>query len=215
MQDVKSVTPRQMAWLRSGGRDFLYKLIEEMEEKLQRLGLIGDFSATIWLPTDVIVNASVKDGGGAFWTFSEEKLEEAREFARRVKEANPEAKVTVSRARGFMGIRGNVIMTDFNWHGDEGAAIIFGTIEQIFEAVELSDSIVRAELITDLGLDKPVRLPFFIPKLGEEEMLEFASERCREGDFLIMPDKRVFKKTGGAFMEATGEDIAEMALFAL
>jgi len=37
-----------------------------MEERLQKLGVLGDFSGTIWLPTDVIVEACKEVKGGGF-----------------------------------------------------------------------------------------------------------------------------------------------------
>jgi hypothetical protein len=65
VQDVHSVTAKQMQWLRKGGRKRLHELFKGMEERLQRLGELGDFGGTIWLPTDIIVEASARKGGCA------------------------------------------------------------------------------------------------------------------------------------------------------
>ena len=98
VQDVKKVTPSQMTWLRRGGRNLIYRLLNEMAVKLQALGLLWDFSGRIWLPTDIIVYAEAEDGGGVFWTYDEDMMEEAREHAEEVKEMNPHVKVSIKRA---------------------------------------------------------------------------------------------------------------------
>jgi len=211
VQDVKRVTPKQMAWLRKGGRNFLHKLFEEMEEKLRSLGLLGDFSGTIWLPTDVVVNAASEDGGGFFWVYGENMLAEAQEFAEKVKERNPHVKVSIVRAKEFVDIKDGNIMTEFTWHGHEGAAIIFKVLDQIFDAVEKGGDIIRIENAVRIG-EKFVRLPFFVPKTDEKKMLEFAEKYCGEGSYLIFPDKRVFKCSRGNLEEATPEDIVKLAL---
>jgi len=212
IQDVERVTPKQMAWLRKGGRNFLYKLFKEMEEKLRSLGLLGDFSGTIWLPTDIIVHAESEDGGGVFWTYDEDMLAEAKEFSEELKEMNPHAKVSVVKASEFLGIKDGNIMTEFTWHGHGGAAIIFRMLDQIFDAVEEGGDVTRIENAVRIG-EKFVRLPFFVPKTDDEKkVLEFAGKYCGKGSYLIFPDKRVFKCSRGNLEEATPEDIVKLAL---
>ena len=212
VQDVKRVTSKQMMWLRRGGRNFLYKLFEEVEEKLRNLGLLWDFSGRIWLPTDIIVYAETEGGGGVFWTYDEDMMEEAREHAEEVKEMNPHVKVSIKRAGEFFEIEDNSILTDFNWHGHSGAAIIFGILDQIFDAVEEGGDIIRIEYVVSIG-EEVVRLPFFVPKTNnEKQMLEFAKKYCREESYLILPDKRIFKCSCRGLVEAAPEDIVKLTL---
>ena len=101
-------------------------------------------------------------------------------------------------------------MTDFNWHGHSGAAIIFRILDQIFDAVEEGGDVIRVESVVNIG-EKTVRLPFFVPKTEYEgEMLEFAKKYCREGLYLIFPGKRIFKYSHGDLKEATSEDIIKL-----
>lgn len=213
VEDVQKVTPRQMRWLRRGGRDMLHELFSELEAKLQGLGLIGDFSGTIWLPSDIIVDAKKKgELGGVFWTFGEDKRKEALELARRLRECDPDVSVRVTTARKYLDIKGNLIKTDFNWHGHEGASIAFSIIDQVFNAVEAGGDVVRLEAIVDVGLEKPVKLPFFAPDLPEEKMLAFAEKWCKPGTYLILKDKRILKRTERGMKEARPEDVAKLAL---
>ena len=212
VQDAKRVTSKQMMWLRRGGRNLLYKLFEEMEEKLRSLGLLGDFSGTIWLPTDIIVHAAAEDGGGVFWTFDEDKRAEAEKLAEDIRKRNPHTKVSIMKASEFLDIKGNNIMTDFSWHGHKGAIIIFGMLDQIFDAVEEGGDIIRIEYVVSIG-EEVVRLPFFVPKTSnEKQMLKFAEKYCREGSYLILPDKRVFKCSRRGLVEAAPEDIVKLTL---
>ena len=213
VQDVHTVTAKQMRWLRKGGRKRLHELFKEMEERLQRLGLLGDFSGTIWLPTDIIVEVrSGVRGGGVFWTFGEDEREEAERLAKEIRESNPSAVVRVTTARKYMGIRGNNIMTDFNWHGDEGAAIILNMVDEILEAVEVAGEAERLEVIRAAEDGRFVKLPMFVPKLSFDEMLECAAERCRVGDYVVLPDRRVFRRTENGLREANPADIVELTI---
>jgi hypothetical protein len=212
VQDVHSVTAKQMQWLWKGGRKRLHELFKEMGERLQRLGVLGDFSGTIWLPTDIIVEVRKGRGGGVFWTFGEDEREEAERLAKQLRESSPDAVVRVTTARKYMGIRGNAIMTDFNWHGDEGAAIILNLIDGILEAVEVAGEAERLEVIREADDGRLVRLPLFVPKLGGSEMLEYAAEKCNVGDFVVFPGKRVFRRTEGGLTEASPADIVELTI---
>jgi hypothetical protein len=213
VQDVHSVTAKQMQWLRRGGRKRLHELFKEMEERLQRLGVLGDFSGTIWLPTDVIVEACKEvKGGGVFWTFGEDEREEAERLAKQIRENNPDAVVQVTTARKYMGIRGNTIMTDFNWHGDEGAAAILNLVDEILEAVEVAGEAERLEVIRATDDGRLVRLPLFVPKLDESEMLEYAAEKCSVGDYVVFPGKRIFRRTKAGLTEASPADIVELTI---
>jgi hypothetical protein len=179
--------------------------------KAQRLGVLGDFSGTIWLPTDIIVEVR-KGRGGVFWTFGEDEREEAERLAKQLRESSPDAVVRVTTARKYMGIRGNAIMTDFNWHGDEGAAIILNLIDEILEAVEVAGEAERLKVIREADDGRLVRLPLFVPKLGGSEMLEYAAEKCNVGDFVVFPGKRVFRRTEGGLTEASPADIVELTI---
>jgi hypothetical protein len=201
-----------MRWLREGGKEVLYKVIDEVARKVQELGLLGIFSASIWLPCDVVVEARFKNGGGVFWTFSWSEREEAEKFADLLRKKNPNAEINVMTAKEYMGIDGENIMTDFDWHGDDGASIIFQTISQILSAVEEADEVVRLEVIRDLGLEEPVKLPFFAPKMDEDEVLQFALEWCEAGSYLIFPGGRVLKRVEDGFQEAGSEDVIELTL---
>jgi len=212
IQDAKKVTSKQMMWLRRGGRNLLYRLFEEMEGKLRNLGLLWDFSGTIWLPTDIIVYAASEDGGGVFWTFDEDKKAEAQKLAEDVKKRNPNAKVSIVKASEFLDIEDGNIVTDFSWHGHKGATVIFGMLDQIFDAVEEGGDVIRIEYVVSIG-EEVVRLPFFVPKTNnEKQMLEFAKKYCREESYLILPDKRVFKCSCRGLVEAAPEDIVKLTL---
>ena len=208
VQNIHNVTQKQMLWLRKGGRERLYELFREMEEKLQRLGLLGDFYGTIWLPTDIIMHVHRKDGGGVFWTFDEDEREEAERFAEEIRGRDPE--IQVITCESFLGISENTIMTDFGWHGDEGASLIFRMVDDILQAVEEAGDVERLEVIKDV--ERRIRLPLFVPKLPESEMLERAAEKCDVGDYVLLPGKRVYRRTEGGLREATPAEIAELTL---
>ncbi len=211
VQDVHSVTPKQMLWLRRGGRERLYELFREMEEKLRRLGLLGDFYGTIWLPTDIIVVAFGRGCVGVSWTFDEDEKDEAERFAEEIRRLNPEAEVQVETARDHMEMEEGTIITDFTWHGDEGASLIFRMVDDILQAVEEAGEVERLEVIKDIE-GRRIRLPLFVPKLPESKMLERAAERCDIGDYVLLPDKRVYRRAKGGLREATPAEIAELTL---
>jgi len=213
VQDVHTVTAKQMRWLRKGGRKRLHELFKEMEEKLQKLGVLGDFSGAIWLPTDIIVSVQEKGGNGAvFWTFSENERKEVEDFAEKLKDVDPDFEIKVTTAGKYMGIKGNMVMTDFNWHGDEGAAIILNMVDEILEAVEVAGEVERLEVIHAADDGRFVKLPLFVPKLTLDEMLERAAERCDVGDYVVLPDRRVFRRTEDGLREANPADIVELTI---
>jgi len=213
VQDVRRVTAKQMWWLRKGGRKRLHELFKEMEERLQKLDVLGDFSGSVWLPTDIIVEACKEvKGGGVFWTFGEDERVEAERLAKEIRESDPSAVVQVTTARKYMGIRGNSVMTDFNWHGDEGAAIILNVVDEILEAVEIAGEAERLEVIHAAYDGRFVKLPLFVPKLAFDKMLEYAAERCRVGDYVVLPDKRIFRRTEDGLREANPADIVELTI---
>jgi len=111
-----------------------------------------------------------------------------------------------------MGIRGNTIMMDFNWHGDEGACVILNLVDEILEAVEVAGEAERLEVIRVADDGRLVRLPLFVPKLDEGEMLEYAAEKCSVGDYVVFPGKRVFRRTEDGLTEASSADIVELTI---
>jgi hypothetical protein len=45
---------------------------------------------------------------------------------------------------------------------------------------------------------------------GQEEILKIARKGANVGDFMILPNGKVFRRIRGGFREATNEDMAEL-----
>jgi len=56
------------------------------------------------------------------------------------------------------------------------------------------------------------RLGLFVPKLDEGEMLEYAAEKCSVGDYVVLPGKRIFRRTEDGLPEASPADIVELTI---
>lgn len=210
IQFDQKITGKQMEWLKRGGRKLLYDLINEAERRLQDASLLGDFSMTIWLPSDIIVDLHEENGMGVFWTFGSGEEEEARRFADALKRNNPAAKVSVYTAKEYMGISGNTILVDMTWHGHDGADIICDLINQAFTAARMGP-VTMAKLMRKIG-EVRVKLPFPIPAVGVEEALEFSSKWCSEGDIIIMPNNKIYKHSNGRLREAGADEIIELTI---
>jgi hypothetical protein len=152
VSDTRRVSRKTMSWLSSGGREKIYGIVRRLEKKLQKQGRIEDFHCSIVLPHDVFFCEKYNDGIMRLTLIEVTKkrpLEYWQNLAKKMtKEANiPEQKVfeklkhgkvlnyraTVKTGKEVFRLADNEIYTDFSWHGDEGAAIIFETIDRLIE----------------------------------------------------------------------------------
>lgn len=71
---------------------------------------------------------------------------------------------------------------------------------------------VRVEVVkVDKETLRHFKFPLFVPgNASEEEMLKAAKRGCNVGDFLILPNRKTFRRIRGGFREATEEDMAEL-----
>jgi hypothetical protein len=72
-----------------------------------------------------------------------------------------------------------------------------------------------ADVIEVFKVDKDtlkyVRHPLPVPAgAGQEEILKIARKGANVGDFMILPNGKVFRRIRGGFREATNEDMAEL-----
>jgi hypothetical protein len=58
---------------------------------------------------------------------------------------------------------------------------------------------------------KYVRHPLPVPAgATEEEMLKIAKKGANVGDFIVLPNNKVFRRIRGGFKQATSDDLAEL-----
>lgn len=152
VSNISKVSRKTMEWLSNGGREKMYQLVSRLERKLVKEGKIGDFSCLIGLPRDVIFYEEFGGGFGRFGTVKITKkrtLEYWRNLAERLTEkANATSQIIHDKLKyGEIGYRATVktgkevyeladdeVYTDFSWHGEAGAAIIFDAIGHLIEA---------------------------------------------------------------------------------
>lgn len=149
---TNKVTERTMVWLSSGGREKIYRLVKRLEKKLQKEGKIGNFNCLIGLPQDVIFYEEFEGGVGRSGTLKVTKrrdLEYWRRLAKRLtkkankpsqrvhdklKEGGPRRyRATIRTGKEVYELADDDIYTDFSWHGDYGARIIFNAIGRLIE----------------------------------------------------------------------------------
>lgn len=70
---------------------------------------------------------------------------------------------------------------------------------------------VRVEVVkVDRETLKHYKFPLFVPMGSEEEMLKAAKRGCNVGDFVILPNRKAFRRIRGGFRKANEEDMAEL-----
>ncbi len=57
---------------------------------------------------------------------------------------------------------------------------------------------------------RSVRYPLFVPEGSEQEMLKALMKGLNVGDFVALPNGKVFRRLRGGFREATAEDLSEL-----
>lgn len=152
VSNTNKVTGKTVEWLASGGRKKIYKLTKRLEKKLQKEGKVGNFSCLIGLPDDIIFYEEFGGGFGRFGAVEITKrrtLEYWRSLAERAtKKASTTPQrihdklkhgetvhyeATVKTGKEVYGLADDEIYTDFSWHGEVGATIIFNAIGRLIE----------------------------------------------------------------------------------
>jgi hypothetical protein len=123
-------------WLETGGRDKVYDLAEELEERYRGEGILGGFSCHIGLPTDVMVHYRRKgERSGLLYTFSAEESSQARREAEiyNLNPPGPDFEASVLSGKEVYDLQDDEVFTNFNWYGHEGAVLIFQAIGRLIE----------------------------------------------------------------------------------
>jgi len=62
---------------------------------------------------------------------------------------------------------------------------------------------------------KQIKLPFYVPKMtrgsaSDEEILDNCRKSVNVGDFVLLPNRKVYRRVRGGWREATDDDLAEL-----